>query len=70
MEIMCVIEVVAQLGTYRHSPDEVRGDFLTADLSLPGKVQHQRCICKQGNGSYVYDTLKSYVFPFTHLSVS
>lgn len=42
MKIMCVIEVVAQLGTYRHSPDEVRGDFFTADLALPGKVQHQR----------------------------
>lgn len=35
MEVMCVIKVVAQLGTYRHSPDEVRGDFLTVDLSLP-----------------------------------
>lgn len=34
MEVMCVIEVVAQLGTHRHSPHEVRGDFLTADLSL------------------------------------
>lgn len=37
MEVMCVIEVVAQLGTYRHSPNEVRGDFFTADLSLPGQ---------------------------------
>lgn len=42
VEVVCVIEVVAQLGTYRHSPDEVRRDFLTADLSLPGKVHHQR----------------------------
>lgn len=35
MEVMRVIEVVAQLSTYRHSPHEVRGDFFTADLSLP-----------------------------------
>lgn len=34
MEVVCV-EVEAQLGTYGHSPHEVRGDFLTADLSLP-----------------------------------
>lgn len=37
MEVMSVFEVVAQLGTYRHSPHEVRGDFFTADLSLPGQ---------------------------------
>lgn len=48
MEVMCVIEVVAQLGTYRHSPDEVRGDFLTADLSLPSKVQHQTWRASRG----------------------
>lgn len=35
VEVVCVTEVVAQLGTYRHSPNEVRGDFFTADLSLP-----------------------------------
>lgn len=35
MEVMRVIEVVPQLGTYGHSPHEVRGDFFTADLSLP-----------------------------------
>lgn len=35
MEVMCVIEVEAQFGTYRHSPNEVRGDFFTVDLSLP-----------------------------------
>lgn len=37
MEVMRVIEVIAQLSTYRHSPHEVRGDFFTADLSLPGQ---------------------------------
>lgn len=31
------IEAVAQLGTYRHSPHEVRGDFFMADFSLPGQ---------------------------------
>lgn len=35
MKVVCVIEVVAQLGTYRHSPDEVRGDFFTTDLPVP-----------------------------------
>ncbi len=37
MEVMRVIEVVAQLGTYGHSPHEVRSDVFTADLSLPGQ---------------------------------
>lgn len=37
MKVVCIVEVVAQLGTYRHSPDEVRGDFFTTDLSLPGQ---------------------------------
>lgn len=45
LEIVCIIKIVAQLGTYRHSPHEVRGDVFTADLSLPGqkvsKVQHK-----------------------------
>ena len=41
VKVVCV-EAVAQLGTYRHSPHEVRGDFLTADLSLPGqKISHK-----------------------------
>lgn len=35
MKVMYVIEVVAQFGTYGHSPHEVRGDFLTTYLSLP-----------------------------------
>jgi len=34
VEVVCV-EVEAQLGTYRHSPHEVRGDFFTADFPLP-----------------------------------
>lgn len=37
MKVVCIIEVVAQLSTYRHSPDEVRGDFFTTDLVLPGQ---------------------------------
>lgn len=41
MEVVCVTEVVAQLGTYRHSPNEVRGDFFTADLSLPEQEMFQ-----------------------------
>lgn len=35
MEFVRIFEVVAQLGTNRHSPHEVRGDFLMADLSFP-----------------------------------
>lgn len=35
VEVVHVVEVVAQLGTYGHSPHEVRGNFFTADLSLP-----------------------------------
>lgn len=43
MEVMCVIEVVAQFGTYRHSPHEVRGHFFTADLSLPAQEKIPEC---------------------------
>ena len=38
VEVVHVSEVVAQLGTYGHSPHEVRGDLLTADLSFPGQT--------------------------------
>lgn len=41
VEVVCVTEVVAQFGTYRHSPNEVRGDFFTADLSLPEQEMFQ-----------------------------
>lgn len=41
MEVMRVFEVEAQLGTYRHSPHEVRVDFLTADLSFSGQKMFQ-----------------------------
>lgn len=43
MEVMGVIEVVAQLSTYRHSPHEVRVDFFTADLSLPEQKKKFQC---------------------------
>lgn len=46
MEVMHVMEVVAQLGTYRHSPHEVRRDFFTADLSLPGQKMFPKCDTK------------------------
>lgn len=42
MEVVRVVEVVAQLGAHRHPPHEVRRDFFTADLSLPEERMFQR----------------------------
>lgn len=42
MKVVCIVEVVTQLGTYRHSPDEVRGDFFTTDLSVPEQQRFPR----------------------------
>lgn len=46
MKVVCIIEVVTQLDTYRHSPDEVRGDFFTTDLSVPGHERFRDMIQK------------------------
>lgn len=46
MKVVCIIEVVAQLGTYRHSPDEVRGDFFTTDLSVPAQERFRDMVQK------------------------
>lgn len=48
VEVVGVVEVVAQLGTHRHSPHEVRGDFLAADLPLP--AQKNTCWSKRREG--------------------
>lgn len=42
MEVVRIVEVVAQLGAHRHPPHEVRRDFFTADLSLPEEKMFQR----------------------------
>lgn len=67
MEIMCVTEVVAQFGTYRHSPNEVRGDFFTADLSLPVDRHFHRTTRKLLNGSRLF---RSAAYDFMFLSVA
>lgn len=56
VEVMRVIEVVAQFGTYRHSPHEVRGNFFTADLSLPAQEKFPECNTKVSKWVEVFIT--------------